>query len=75
MEQNKDYSLAWKTTFQIALRTCSKEAGEKVSIYVILVKRGTYNQADIMQKSAAHLMKVAASHKRQMSLLVILVLF
>ena len=42
---------------------------------MILVKRGTYNQADIMQKFAAHLMKVAASHKRQMSLLVILVLF
>jgi len=42
---------------------------------VILVKGGTYNQADIMQKFAAHLMKVAASHKGQMSLLAILVLF
>ena len=42
---------------------------------MILVKGGTYNQADTMQKFAAHLMKVAASHKGQMSLLATLVLF
>ena len=42
---------------------------------MILVKGGTYNQADIMQKFAAHLMKVAASRKGQISLSAILVLF
>ena len=34
--QNKDIA-AWKTESQIALRNCSKEAGRKVSMYVILV--------------------------------------
>ena len=33
-----------ETAFQIALRNCSKEAGWKVSIYVILVK-GEYMQS------------------------------
>ena len=33
-----------ETAFQIALSNCSKEVGEKVSIYVILVK-GEYMQS------------------------------
>ena len=56
-------TVARETAFQIALRNCSEEAEGKVSVYVILVKGGTYNQADTMQKFAARLMKVAASHK------------
>ena len=31
-------TVAWETAFQIALRNCPEEVGEKVSIYVILVK-------------------------------------
>ena len=42
--QNKD-TAAWKTESQIALRNCSKEAGRKVSMYVILVK-GEYKQSN-----------------------------
>ena len=37
-------TIAWETAFQIALRNCSKEAGGKGSIYVILVK-GEYIQS------------------------------
>ena len=38
--------IARETAFQIALRSCSKEVGGKVSIYVILVK-GEYMQSNI----------------------------
>ena len=40
-------SIAQERAFQIALRKCSKEAGGKVSMCVILVKRGTCSQAQI----------------------------
>ena len=39
--ESYELSFIWgkiRTTFQIALRNCSKEAGEKVRIYVILLK-------------------------------------
>ena len=40
--------IAWETAPQKVLRDCSKEAGGKDSIYVILVKGGsTCNQAHI----------------------------
>ena len=41
---------AWETAPQVALRVCSKEAGEagKVSIYMILMKGNTCNQAHIL---------------------------
>ena len=58
-----------ETASQIALRNCSKEAGGKVSIYVILVK-GEY-----MQSSTYFLQKVSASHKEQTSPRRILVFF
>ena len=32
---------------EIALRNCSKEVGEKDSIYVILQRGSTYNQAHL----------------------------
>ena len=48
-------------TPQIALRNCSKEAGEKVSIHVILVK------GEFMQSRRYFFQKVSASHKEQMS--------
>ena len=48
-------------TPQIALRNCSKEAGEKVNIHMILVK------GEFMQSSRYFFQKVSASHKEQMS--------
>ena len=54
-------TIAWETAPQIALRNCSKEVGEKVSIYVILVK-GEY-----MQSSMCFFQRIAASHKEQTS--------
>ena len=59
---------AQDTAFQIALRNCSKEAGGKVSIYVILVK-GEYKQSStyFSQKVSASLVQVTASHKEQTS--------
>ena len=39
--ESYELSFIWgkmRTAFQIALRNCSKEAGGKVSIYVILLK-------------------------------------
>ena len=36
-------TIAWETASPIALRNCSKESGEEVSMYVILVK-GEYIQ-------------------------------
>ena len=50
-------TIAWETAFQRAPRNCSKEVGEKVSIFVILVK-GEY-----MQSSTYFLQKVVASHE------------
>ena len=32
-------TIAWDTVFQIALRNCFKETGQKVSVYVILAKK------------------------------------
>ena len=52
---------AREITPQIALRNCSKEAGEKVSIHVILVK------GESMQSSTYFFQKVSASHKEHMS--------
>ena len=54
-------TIALKTTLQIALRKCYKEAGDKVSIYVTLVK-GEY-----MQSNTYFLHKVTANHKEQSS--------
>lgn len=64
----KVWTIAWETVPQIAPRNCSKEVERKVSIHVILVRReymqsGTY----FLQKLAANLMRVTASHKEQMS--------
>ena len=51
-------TLALETAFQIALRSCSREVGEKVIINVILVK-GEY-----MQLSTLFIfLQVSASHK------------
>ena len=52
---------ARETAPQIALRNCSKEAGGKVSIYMILVK-GEY-----MQSGTYSLQKVSASYEEQLS--------
>ena len=54
-------AIALETTFQLALRNCSKEAGGKVSIYMILVK-GEY-----MQSGTYSLQKVSASYEEQLS--------
>ena len=52
---------ARETAPQIALRNCSKEAGEgEVRIYMILVK-GKYMQSNII----FFFQKVSASHKEQ----------
>ena len=60
--------ITWEAAFQITLRKCSEEVGRKVSMCVILVKWTTCYQANIiLQKVAASLMKVTASHKEQMS--------
>ena len=36
--------IAWETTFQIALRNCSKERG-KIVLFIILGKRGMWSEA------------------------------
>ena len=54
-------TITLETVFQIALRNCSQEAGGKVSIDVILVKGGKFNQAHIF------LQKVPACHQEQSS--------
>ena len=54
-------TIALETAFQIALRKCYKKAGEKVSIYVTLVK-GEY-----MQSNTYFLHKITANHKEQLS--------
>ena len=41
-------TIAWETASQITLRNCSKEVAGEVSIYVILVKEDTCNQAHIL---------------------------
>ena len=62
-------TIAWEAAFQIALRNSSKEAGGKVSIYVILVK-GEY-----MQSSTYFLQKVSARYQEQTSPCRVLVVF
>lgn len=62
-------TIAQKTVFQRALRNCSEEGGGVVSIHVITVKYTFW------QKVVSSHKKVEASHKEQMSLSVILVLF
>ena len=57
-------TIARETAFQIALRNCSKEAGGKVSIYVILVK-GEYIQSSTY--FFFFLQKFSASHEAQSS--------
>ena len=59
---------AWETAPQTALINCSGEAAGRVSIYVTLVKW-------VHAIKHSHSYKVAAGHKEQMSLLIILVLF
>ena len=60
-------TIALEAAFQITLRNCSEEVGWKVNMCVILVKWTTCYQANIiLQKVAASLMKVTASHKEQM---------
>ena len=66
-------TIAWDKAFQITLRSCSKEGGDKVNIYVILVKR-KYRQ------SSAYiflffLAEVSASLEDQISPWKILVIF
>ena len=50
-------TIAQETASQIALRNCSKEMGEEVSVYVILVKGDTYKQHTFWQK-------VSSSHRK-----------
>lgn len=59
-------TIAWEEVFQIALKNCSKEAAGNVSIYIYDFGEGggTCNHAHIFTEG---LMKVAASHKEQMS--------
>ena len=61
-------TIAQETVSQIALRNCSKEVEEMVSIYVILVK-GNYMQSStyVSQHIAASFVKVTASHDEQTS--------
>ena len=54
-------TISKETTFQIALRNCSKVVEGEISKYVILVK-GEY-----MQSSTYFLQKVSASHEEQLS--------
>ena len=62
-------TIAQEAAFQIALRKCSKEVRGKVSIYEILVKGAGYMQSSthFLQKVAASLVKVTASHEEQTS--------
>ena len=57
-----------------ALRNCSKDAGGKVSIQVILVK-GEYNQAHVFSRPFLLVLLSIASHEEQSSPGRILVLF
>ena len=60
--------IAQEAVLQRALRNCSKEVGEKSQyIYDFGERGGTCNQAHILQKIAASLVKVLAGHKEQMS--------
>ena len=61
-------TIDWETAFQLALRNCSTEVGDKVSIYVNLVK-GEYMQSStyFLQKVSASLVKVTVSHAEQTS--------
>ena len=61
-------TITWETASQITLRNCFREVERKVNIYVILIK-GVYATKHTSKQ------KVTASHKGQMSLLMILVLF
>ena len=66
---------AREAALQIALRNCSKEVGGKVNIYVIGEGGVHAIKHTFLQKVAASLVKVTASHKEQMSPWKILVLF
>ena len=70
-------TIAWEAAYQRAQKYCSKKGGgENVSIYVILVKGDVHpTQAHSLQKFATGLVKVTASHEKQMSPRRILVLF
>ena len=64
---SKMSTIAQEAAFHIALRNCSKEVWGG-SIYAILVQEGcTCNQEHILEKVAASLMKVTASHEEQIS--------
>ena len=59
---------ARETAAQIALRSCSKDAGwGEVIVYVIWVK-GKYTQSStyFFQKASASLVKLSASHEEQL---------
>ena len=61
-------TIARETAFQIALRNCSKEVGERSGFYMILVKGVRAVKHTFWQR-------LTASHEEQMSPLIILVLF
>ena len=61
-------TIAWETASQIALRNSSEEVGRNSVLYMILVK-------GVHAVKHTFLARLAASHKEQMSLLIILVLF
>ena len=65
---DKMWTAVRETASQRALRNCSKEAGGKVSIYVILVKE-EYMQSStyFLQKVSASLVQVAAHQEEQTS--------
>lgn len=60
--------IARGAAFQMAPRHLSREGGGKVRAHVILVKGDTCRQAHTMQKVAAGLVTLTASHKKQTSL-------
>ena len=64
-------TIGWETTFQVALRNCSKEVGGKVSVIYGFSEGG----GRVRAVKHTFWQRVAASHKEQMSLLMILVFF
>ena len=56
-------TITLETVFQIALRNCSQEAGGKVSIEVILVKGGKFNQAHIFCRRFLRVTKSSHLHE------------
>ena len=53
-------TIAWETAPQLPLRNCFKEPGEKVTLYVILMKVNTCNQAHIFCRK--FLLVMGSSH-------------